>query len=424
MNPGWEGYGGIIRDVYVEVRPEAFIDNIRFGYKLNSDYTAATCEAELHLSSSIETSGQLEVTLYQGKTPVAKAEKVVTIPKGSSESAVTFALKAPLLWSPDEPNLYGLVAQLKTETCLDQLVCRTGFRDIAIRGRTFELNGHPLVLNGVCRHDMWKDQGFTLSREQMEQDMRMIKGLGCNFVRLVHYPHHRYVVDLADELGLLVSEEPGYWNMDFKTMRRSMIELGLRIMERTIRRDWNSPSVFAWLLGNECTLTVDYLKEGKALCRRLDPIARPVSFANSMGDEESKAIFEQAGMDFFDQHAYGFDEDKFSKSVEIFGGSRPTTFTEWGWEVAGADEIVYDRDFDRLLNLVDAQKVAGHVFWSWQDVRQYSRLDWPTQNGILLSGVVTEAREPVPGCTWNWLVCFKDAARKKCRRPNALKPCL
>jgi beta-glucuronidase len=117
---------------------------------------------------------------------------------------------------------------------------------------------------------MWKDQGFTLTREQMEQDMRMIKGLGCNFVRLVHYPHHRYIIDLADELGLLVSEEPGYWNMDFKTMRRSLIELGLRIMERTIRRDWNSPSVFAWFLGNECTLTVDYLKEGKALsCMRM-----------------------------------------------------------------------------------------------------------------------------------------------------------
>jgi Glycosyl hydrolases family 2, TIM barrel domain/Glycosyl hydrolases family 2/Glycosyl hydrolases family 2, sugar binding domain len=396
LNPGWEGYGGIIRDVYVELRPAAFIDNIRFGYKLNNDYTKATCLAELHLSSSTETSGQLEVTLYQGNAPVAKADTAVKIPKGHSESKALFELKAPLLWSPEEPNLYGLAARLKTQEGLDQFRCRTGFRDIAIRGRTFELNGQPLVLNGVCRHDMWKDQGFTLSREQMEQDMRMIKGLGCNFVRLVHYPHHRYVIDLADELGLLVSEEPGYWNMDFKTMRRSMIELGLRIMERTIRRDWNSPSVFAWLLGNECNLTVDYLREGKALCNRLDPIGRPVSFANSMGNEEAKAIFDQAGMDFFDQHAYGFDENKFSKTVEVFGDSRPTTFTEWGWEVVGEGEIVYDRDFDRLLDLVEAQKVAGHMFWSWQDVREYSRIDWPTQNGILLSGVVTEAREPRP----------------------------
>lgn len=396
LNPGWEGYGGIVRDVYVEMRPAAFIDNLRFSYKLNGDYTAATCAVELHLSSSIETSGHLEVALRQGKTVVAKADKEVMIPKGHSEAALTFEIKAPLLWSPDQPNLYALAAHLKTESGLDHFGCKTGFRSFTIKGTTFELNGRPLVLNGVCRHDMWKDQGFTLSREQMEQDMRMIKGLGCNFVRLVHYPNHRYIVDLADELGLLVSEEPGYWGMNFKTMRRSMIELGLGIMERTIRRDWNSPSVFVWFLGNECTLTVDYLKEGKALCNRLDPIGRLVSFANSMGNEEARAIFEQAGMDFFDQHPYGFDENKFQKAVDIFGSSKPTTFTEWGWEITGGEGIVYDRDFDRLLDLVETRKVAGHAFWSWQDVREYSRIDWPTQNGILLSGVVTEAREPRP----------------------------
>ena len=268
LNPGWEGYGGIIRDVYVEVRPAAFIENLRFSYKLNGDYTTAVCAAELHISSSIESPGDLDVALSLGKTVVAKADRKIMVPKGHSEAMVSFELKAPLLWSPDQPNLYGLAAHLKTENGTDQFGCRTGFRSVTIRGTTFELNGHPLVLNGVCRHDMWKDQGFTLSREQMEQDMRMIKGLGCNFVRLVHYPNHRYLVDLADELGLLVSEEPGYWGMNFKTMRRSMIELGLRIMERTIRRDWNSPSVLSGSSGNECTLTVDYLKEGKALCNR------------------------------------------------------------------------------------------------------------------------------------------------------------
>ena len=168
VNPGWEGYGGIIRDVYVEVRPAAFIDNIRFGYKLDKAYSSASCEVRLHLSSLLRTSGQVEVTLYQGKAAVAKATRAAEIPQGNSESAVTFELKAPLLWSPDQPNLYELVAQLKTDSGLDEFSCRTGFRDIAIRGRTFELNGQPLVLNGVCRHDMWKDQGFTLSREQME----------------------------------------------------------------------------------------------------------------------------------------------------------------------------------------------------------------------------------------------------------------
>jgi hypothetical protein len=162
------------------------------------------------------------------------------------------------------------------------------------------------------------------------------------------------------------------------------------------------------------------LKEGKALCNRLDPIARLVSFANSMKDEEAKVIFEQAGMDFFDQHPYGFDEDKFQKAVDTFGGSRPTTFTEWGWEVAGGEAIVYDRDFDRLLDLVEAQKVAGHAFWSWQDMREYSRIDWPTQNGILLSGVVTESREPRPWVYMELARLFQRRRREEL--PGARRP--
>src|SRR6185369_2685647 len=117
---------------------------------------------------------------------------------------------------------------------------RTGFRQVTIKARRYELNGSPIVLNGICRHDMWKNQGFTLTRAQMEQDMRGIKALGTNFIRLVHYPHDRYVIDLADELGMLVSEEPGFWGMDFHKMPWSRAELGLHILERVIRRDWNA----------------------------------------------------------------------------------------------------------------------------------------------------------------------------------------
>src|SRR5205807_2111964 len=114
-----------------------------------------------------------------------------------------------------------------------------GFRSFAIRGRMFEWNGKPLVLQGVCRHDMWHEQGFTLTTAQMRQDMVAIKQLGANFVRLVHYPHHRYIVDLAEELGLLVTEEPGFWQVDFDNLPRAQIEAGLATLAATIRRDWN-----------------------------------------------------------------------------------------------------------------------------------------------------------------------------------------
>jgi hypothetical protein len=394
LNPGWEAYGGIIRDVYADVRPASYVDNVRFGYKLNQGYTRASCQAQVTVSSTTETSAHVEVVLLRAGSEVARAAKTASIPSGPSEIDVGFDVTAPVLWSPDGPNLYQLRVSLRSDHGDDRWSCRTGFREVVTRGPDFLLNGRRLVLKGVCRHDMWKEQGFTLTRQQMEQDMRMIKALGANFIRQVHYPHHRYMVELADELGLLVSEEPGFWNMDFNKMPRAMVELGYRIMEKTIRRDWNSPSVFAWLLSNECQLTVDVLREGKEICNKLDPIGRFVSAANSMPREKAKPIFEQAGMDFFDQHPYTFNVDDFNREAEFDGPSRPLTFTEWGGKAIGQSQMVMQNSVDRLLDLLDSHQLAGHVFWSWQDMREYSRIDWEMRDGILESGVVTEGREP------------------------------
>jgi len=422
VNPGWEAYGGIIRDVYVEIRPAAFIDRVRLKYQIPSGFSVAACQARVFIMSSVAAAGHLEVALWKGMSEVARTEKAVEIPAGTTEAELGFEVVAPDLWSPEEPNLYELRARLRTEQGEDFWSCRTGFRDVAIRGNQFELNGQRLVLSGVCRHDMWKDQGFTLTRAQMAQDMRMIKALGANFVRLVHYPHHRHIVELADELGLLVTEEPGDWNMDFRTMPRTMIELGYQIMEGTIRRDGNSPSVFAWLLGNECTLTVEYLKEGKERCRKLDPIARPVSFANSMGPKEAKPIFEQAGMDFFDAHVYPADPREYASTAQYYGDSRPLTFTEWGWESVGDKDIFPETHSELILNLVKEGKLAGHSFWSWQDMRQYSRIDWPTANGILMSGVVNEAREVRPDWSMELSALFQGRAGEA--TPSEVRPTL
>ncbi len=394
VNPGWEAYGGIIRDAWVEIRPAAFVDNVRFGYSLNADYTRAACRTQVYVDAVRAASAEVLLTLSHGKSEVARTTKQVALKSDGNEVELAFDLSNPVLWSPETPNLYTLSATLRTPEGEDQWSCLTGFREVKTRGTEFLLNGEPLVLKGVCRHDMWKEQGFTLTRPQMAQDMRMIKELGCNFVRLVHYPHHRYIIELADELGLLVSEEPGYWNMDFTTMPRGEIELGYTVMERTIRRDWNSPSVFAWLLANECTLTVDYLRDGKAMCRRLDPIGRLVSAANSMRKEKAKPIFEQAGMDFFDQHPYTLQLDEFNQEAEYDGTSKPLTFTEWGGKAIGQSQIIMQDSVDRMLDLIERKQLAGHVFWSWQDMRQYSRIDAEMRDAVLESGVVTEGREP------------------------------
>ncbi|MFN7996854.1 MAG: glycoside hydrolase family 2 TIM barrel-domain containing protein [Bryobacteraceae bacterium] len=394
VNPGWEGYGGIIRSAWVELRPSSFLDNVKIAYDLSSGYRTAACRVTVSVLSGSAGSARLEVTLSRGKLPVARSEKQVRLAAGSGDIEVTFDVTDPALWSPDEPNLYTLAATLTSNAGADHWTCRTGFRHLAINGPYFELNGSRILLNGMCRHDMWKDQGFTLTRSQMEQDMRAIKILGANFIRLVHYPHDRYIIDLADELGILVSEEPGFWGMDFHKMPWSRAELGLHILDRVIRRDWNAPSVMAWLLGNESEFTVDYLRQGKEMCRRLDPVARPVGIANSMRKEDAKPVCEQSGMDFFDDHPYTFDIAEFEKIAAFYGTGRPLLFTEWGGRELGQSEIIMPKTVDKLLDMTDKGVLAGHAFWSWQDLPQFSRIDAEMREGILESGVVTEGREP------------------------------
>jgi len=394
INPGWEGYGGIIRPACVELRPAAYIENLRLGYKLSPDYASAACRATVFVSSNAARTGEVSVTLSRGGQVLARATQPAEAVAGGSEVEVAFELKDVALWSPGEPNLYELAAVLRTEAGADEVRTRTGFREIAIRGRWFELNGERIVLNGICRHDLWKDQGYTLTRAQMEQDMRGIKALGANYVRLVHYPHDRHIVDLADELGLMVSEEPGFWGMDFRTMPWSRAELGLKLVEKLVRRDWNAPSVFAWLLGNESHFTVEYLRKGKEICRRLDPLARPVSIANSMRKEDAKPICEQGGMDFFDDHPYTFDIAQFEKIAEFYGAEKPLLFTEWGGRELGQSEYIMPNTVDLLLTMTQKDTLAGHAFWSWQDLPQFTRIDMEMHEGILESGVVTEGREP------------------------------
>jgi hypothetical protein len=396
INPGWEGYGGIIRETWIDVRPAAFLENARFVYRLGKDYSSASCRITAWVSAASAISARCEVSLMRGANEVARAAKDIQASSGATEVELEFAVDHPALWSPDDPNLYTLTATLVSKAGQDSWNCRIGFRDITVEGRSFKLNREPLLLNGVCRHDMWKGQGFTLTRQQMEQDMRAIKALGVNYIRLVHYPHDRYIIDLADELGLLVSEEPGFWNVDFRKLAWQRAELGLRIMERIARRDWNSPSIFAWLLANESHVTVEYLHKGKEMLRSLDPQKRLVSIANSMSKEEAKPLCEETGMDFFDDHPYTFDVGEFDKIAEFYGPGKPLLFTEWGGKEIGQSEIIMPNTVDKLLDLTQRGVLAGHCFWSWQDLPQFSRIDPEMREGILESGVVTEGREPRP----------------------------
>ncbi len=134
VNPGWEAYGGIIRDVHAEVRPAAFIDNVRFGYKLNSDYTHAACRAQVMVSALAESSGEVELALLRAGSEMARVQQKTSLGSGASEVELEFSVPSPALWSPEEPNLYEIHARLTSDHGEDAWRCRTGFREVVTRG--------------------------------------------------------------------------------------------------------------------------------------------------------------------------------------------------------------------------------------------------------------------------------------------------
>jgi len=408
---GWETYGGIIRDVFLEIKDEVFIEDIHIISDLSDDLSNAYCKVSISLCnlSGREKDVVVNGTLYYNGNPVlidgSLKEKISCPPTGEIPYIFSIEFDVPNvnLWSVEDPHLYSFKVEVKDDNkLLDEMCTSIGFRRFEIKGRTFLLNGKPIFLKGVCRHDMWENQGYTLTREQMEKDMLSIKELGANFVRLVHYPHHKYIIELADKIGLMVTEEPGLWNLDLKEDKNKIIkENALKVMEKVAKRDRNSPSVIAWLLGNECHPDIEYLKRGKEICNTLDP-TRPVSFSHIYTDpiEEGKKPFLEADLDFYDFHPYTFDTDRFKRVMEIFN-DKPLVFGEWGgWFCRNNEGLMkmFGEVFVKASRFTekDIYHLNGISYWEWADMRQYSRGYPGCEDGVLTEGLVEENRNRKP----------------------------
>lgn len=401
---GWETYGGIVRDVYVEVRPSFHLEDVH----LTVDFDSAP--VRLHAEAAVRGAGPhpgpMRVTLVledQEGRPVGEATAPLDAAGSAAEAAFDLPVADPHRWSPDDPYRYRARVRLWEEDRLaDEIAETVGFREVRIQGRRFLLNGAPLFLKGVCRHDLWLDQGYTLTREQMRADMQAIKDLGANFVRLVHYPHHPYILDLADELGLFVTEEPGFWNvrLDDERLTRAKVQ-ALDVLRRTILRDRNHPSLFAWLLGNESWADAAYLSKAERLCRGLDP-AHMVGFSDVYAEVRAPLKEAYAGWnaDFYDCHPYG-EAANLYRRAPLRLNDKPLIFGEWGGFWVQHDDWLMDRigeQFAAWAKAPDdaASQVAGMAFWEWADMRQYHRGHPGCEGGVLTEGAVTEDRAIKP----------------------------
>ncbi len=173
------------------------------------------------------------------------------------------------LWSPENPKLYRVIISGEGDSVTDEI----GFRTVETRGTQILLNGKPIFLRGISIHE---EAPFRSGRAYSEEDARILlawaKELGCNFVRLAHYPHNEDMVRLADKMGLMVWEEvPVYWNIAWQNP--ATLEDAKTQLQEIVARDRNRASILFWSLSNETPLEpgrLEFLKALAAEARRLD----------------------------------------------------------------------------------------------------------------------------------------------------------
>ncbi len=358
---GWQNYGGITRSVQILYRNEHFIEDVFFVGHASGEYSI-TMKGEGSWRISLD--GQTYQT--ESKEFAGRVEKV-------------------RCWSPDAPNLYDLkVELLDGERVMDVYQAKVGFRDFTCDEHQLYLNGEPIFLRGVCKHEMIGESGHTLTYEQIEADLKKIKATGCNYVRLVHYPHDKRTLEITDRIGLMTSEEPGLWWSD--TSNPEVAQGSIEVLQRTIMRDRNHVSIVFWLCFNECRFTEQFLIDSANACRALDT-TRLVSGANCMSNQDTLTYFNKCGFDFYTQHPYFYNFDRARLAAQELC-DKPLVFTEWGGMHLFDKPLMMKEYIRQLVNLKKKKKLAGASFWYWSQGYDYNRAMPATVDGKLMEHLI------------------------------------
>lgn len=400
----WVNSGGIIRDVYLRFCDGAGLLRANLQYTFaDAAYSGVQGTVAVDLIGLPGQPVTLGGGLFSGPwsalelaAPYAAPQVVTLDTNGRGQATLQFALSQPHLWAPDDPYLYTLwVTATIGSTLVDEFSQRTGFRDIGVRHNDVLLNGAPIFLRGITRHDIYLDTGFVGSVDQMTEDMTRIKQLGANFVRLIHYPQHPFILQLADELGLMVScEIPAWANFFDPEVRTRLYEM----YRELILRDMNHPAVIMWISGNARARPMPYAAEAQQLAKALDRnrLASYVIDDDSYDPVSVNAdadFIREAGLDVYLKVTFWLYYLEFLQDAWTnFPKDLPIVLAELGFEGDNRGPVIITPEGDELdvtetqqassvseqleawrphLPFYAEEHITGMCIYNWQDLR------WP-----------------------------------------------
>ena len=387
-------YGGLYRYVNLVYVPAWHMDAIRIDSQTdekgrNGEVTITVLPED----SKAKDEAKVSVRIFS-----PEGKEVFSSPLNNKESngyTVNFDLKKPQLWSPEKPSLYTCKVQAVYHADTLTATQRFGFRHFRFEEQgPFYLNGKRYLLRGTHRHEDHAGVGAALTEEMMQCEMRQIKEMGANFIRLGHYQQSRIILDLCDELGLLVWEEipwcrGGLGNPTYKEQAR-------RMLTNMITQHRNHPSVILWGLGNENDWPGDFetfnkdsirsfMSELNELAHQLDSsrctVIRRCDFCKDIVDVYSPSIwagwYSNKFTDYRQKTEQGIQSVPHFLHAEWGGDSHPGRHTEnrkMLEEVVAGDrngdwsESYIVRLFDwHLKEQEQMPQLTGSLFWTFKD---------------------------------------------------------
>ena len=418
---GWRPYGGILREVALDC-----LQAIRLDKPIIVADATGAFEARVTVVNDTDDECRAGVALAITDSDGASvffSEPRAAVVGAHSAQTVTFAGITPniVAWTPDRPALYTAAFGLAHPDGVDEVKVRIGFRTVAAIGHQLILNGQPIRLRGFNRHEDSPRTSMASDLEQAERDLRHMKQLGANYVRLCHYPHHPAELDLCDEIGLLVmSEIPLYWwNGDADGDQPAAVKLvaAKRQLGEMVARDANHPSILFWSVSNENHDQRPEVAAGNAelidLAHQLDPSRLAVHVSDHWTTAPAfakddvvcvNAYPSWGGRGWRSDPDYDFAEStrwwtEHLEQLHQLYPDRPILITEFGYPTLrnvagnGLGEDVQEQAIREEAKAFDKPYVCGMTLWCYADH------PWPEEpylNRMTTSpfGIVTRTRRP------------------------------
>ncbi|MDR0540921.1 MAG: beta galactosidase jelly roll domain-containing protein [Dysgonamonadaceae bacterium] len=396
VNADWWNFGGITRQASLVTVPGLFIRD----YKIQlAKGNAKLLQGWVQLDGA---AGGEKVTIA---IPELSIEKTI-VANDAGLATVEIPLKKLTLWEPENPKLYDVTLSIQDDNITD----RIGFRTIETRGTDILLNGKKIFCRGISIHEETADySGRAYNENHAVTLLSWAKELGCNFVRLAHYPHNEFMVRTAERMGLMVwSEIPVYWTIHWENKDTyANAEAQLQDM---ITRDKNRANVVIWSVANETPVgepRLHFLSKLIAKARSMDD-ARLVAAA--MEKEEIRPgkltvhddLGELIDLVSFNQYVGWYDGewDKCDRVNWSFDVKKPVFISEMGGDAQyglhGKDterfteeyqEKLYERSIEMLKRM---DGLAGVTPWILKDFRSPRRHLKDIQDDFNRKGLVSD----------------------------------